>query len=234
MKSIVLELWEDFLALFYPPYCRACLGSLVKGEHLICTACMLEMPQTHYHQNLNNPFYERLSLRFPICYALALFHFSKKGKVQRVLHALKYKNQPELGVYLGKLYGSQLVSAKFTKSVDLIIPVPLFAARQRTRGYNQSSQFALGLAEKMNLPIDESVLERVTATQTQTRKSKLHRWTNVAAVFHVKKPQAIHKKHILLVDDVITTGSTIEACAQALLQADDTCIISVACIAEVK
>lgn len=234
MKSIVVELLDDFISLFYPRYCHACAGGLVKGEQFICSACMLEMPQTGYHLEPQNSFYERLSLRFPLRYALALFNFSKKGKVQQILHSLKYKNQPELGVYLGRLYGTQLMDGDLIKSVDLIIPVPLFASRRRIRGYNQSTQFAMGLAEKLGIPFSETILERVTATETQTRKSKLNRWKNVEEVFHVKNPEEIHEKHILLIDDVITTGSTIEACAQALIQVDKTCVISVACIAEVK
>lgn len=234
MKSIVVELLEDFISLFYPEYCHACSGGLVKGEQFICSGCMLEMPQTRYHLDAQNSFYERLSLRFPLRHALALFNFSKKGKVQQVLHSLKYNNQPELGIYLGRLYGSQLLETEIAKSVDLIISVPLFNSRQRVRGYNQSTQFAIGLAEKLGIPYSETVLERVTATETQTRKSKLNRWKNVAEVFHVKNPEAIRDKHILLIDDVITTGSTIEACAHALIQADKTCVISVACIAEVK
>lgn len=234
MNSIVVELVDDFVSLFYPRFCHGCEGGLVKGEQFICSACMLEMPQTGYHLDPKNSFYERLSLRFPLRFALSLFKFSKKGRVQRVLHALKYKSQPDIGVYLGRLYGTHLLETEIAKSVDLIIPVPLFASRQRIRGYNQSTQFAIGLAEKLDVPVMETVLERITSTTTQTRKSKLNRWINVVEVFHVKNPEAIHQKHILLVDDVITTGSTIEACAHELLKANSTCSISVACIAEVK
>lgn len=234
MYSFVVELFADFVSLFYPTYCYACQGGLVKGEQFICSACMLEMPQTKYHLQPNNSFQERMSLRFPVKHSLALFHFSKKGRVQHVLHALKYKNHPEVGVYLGKLFGAQLLETEIPKSVDLIIPVPLHAARQRVRGYNQSAQFARGLSEKLNIPFSENVLVRITSTSSQTRKNKLSRWINVEEVFQLQAPEAIHKKHILLVDDVITTGATIEACAQTLLSADPTCLISLGCIAEVK
>lgn len=134
-----------------------------------------------------------------------------------MLHSLKYNNHPEIGITLGEVYGEELYEANFSKEFDIILPVPLHVSRKRKRGYNQSEEFAKGLSQSMDLPTSGDALERIVKTETQTRKTKLKRWENVNEVFQVKRPDLVTKRRILLVDDVITTGATIEACAYALL-----------------
>jgi ComF family protein len=221
---------EDFLSLFYPRYCRGCLNSLVKGEELLCTQCLLEMPKSHYHLQQDNPFYQKFRGRLPVKYVMTLYKFVKESRVQKVLHALKYKQQPELGEMLGRIYGHDLIEGNFKNCFDLIIPVPLHTSRRRIRGYNQSEEFGKGLAQMLGVPCDDSFMMRSAKTETQTHKTKLSRWENVSKIFHVVRPEPIAEKRVLLVDDVVTTGATLEACGQALLNAG--CReLSIACIA---
>ncbi|HEY9047334.1 MAG TPA: phosphoribosyltransferase family protein [Ohtaekwangia sp.] len=192
---------------------------------------MLEIPQTNYHRTDHNPLHDRLSNRFKLEKATALFRFSKTSRVQHLLHALKYKHQPEIGIMLGKVLGQRLAETSGWNQSDLIIPVPLHKSRRRKRGYNQSAKFAEGLSEKLTIPFSDDILEKKVKTDTQTKKNKLNRWQNVDEVFHVKNPLAIKDKRILLVDDVITTGATVEACAQTLIK-NGCRAIQVASIAE--
>lgn len=230
-NSLFPELIRDFVSLIFPNYCLACEVSLVKGENLVCTRCMLQMPQTNYHMDDDNPLRNRLACRIPVMHAMAMFKFSKSGRVQSLLHALKYRNQPALGVMLGNVYGDRLLAANMSTAFDLIIPIPLHVSRKRKRGYNQSAKFAEGLSQKLGIPYSDELIERTTKTTTQTRKTKLKRWQNVTDVFRVNNCDQIAKKNVLLVDDVVTTGSTIEACGNYIM--DSGCAsLSIACIAE--
>lgn len=226
------DIFGDFISLFFPKYCLACDNALVKGESMICTLCMLEMPQTDYHRSRENPLSRRLSYRIPVKHAMALFKFSKSGRVQHLLHQLKYRNHPEIGITLGRFYGEKMkTESELDGSVDLIVPIPLHPARKRKRGYNQSAMFAEGLSERLQIPFTDELLVRKIKTETQTRKTKLSRWENISGVFDVKVDGALTGKRVLLVDDVITTGSTLEACSKVLI--DQGCDqLNIACIAE--
>ena len=228
-----LLLWNDFVTLFFPNHCLGCSNSLFKGEEILCTRCILELPKTRYHEQIENSIKSRLSGRIPLIYAMAFLKFRKTGVVQHLLHQLKYNNHPEVGERLGKLYGKDLVEAGFEKKFDLIIPVPLHQSRKRRRGYNQSEKFAEGLSHLLQIPCDEKIVERKIKTATQTRKSKIERWENVKDVFQIKQPEKVMGKRVLLVDDVITTGATLEACGQQLLNCGCT-ELSIACIAEAQ
>lgn len=228
-NTFTKEIIHDFVSLFFPNYCRACHGSLVKGEEVICSACMLELPRTNYHEDPENPLFKKLTGRIRINHASAFFHFRKGNKVQELLHTLKYKNQPEIGVMLGRAYGS-LINEAFPNLYDFIIPVPLHKSRKRKRGYNQSAEFAKGLSQELAIPYSDEVLERVIATTTQTKKSKLNRWENVNEVFNVNNPTPIRDRNILMVDDVVTTGATLEACGHTLLK-NGSNSVGIACIA---
>lgn len=224
------EILQDFIYLFFPNYCRGCEESLVKGERIICTRCMLDLPKSNYHLERDNPFYLKFSGRIPVKFVMTLFKFVKRGKVQHLLHALKYKNQPEIGVQLGRVYGADLVAEKYKDQFDVIVPVPLHPSKRKKRGYNQSEEFGKGLSEVLEIPCTEKFLKRIKATSTQTRKSKLSRWENVSEVFEVQQEEELKGKRVLLVDDVVTTGATLEACGQKLLKAG--CgDVSIACIA---
>lgn len=219
MKTRPLQIAEDFVSLFFPRYCMACEGSLVKGEKLICTKCLLEMPKSNYHRDDQNPFCMKLKGRIPIRRVLALYKFSKSSRTQHLLHALKYKSHPEIGAALGRIYGDELRAINFQEEIDLILPVPLHSHRKKNRGYNQSEEFGKGLSELLQVECSDRILKRVIKTETQTRRTKLQRWINVSDGFEVVDPSAVVNKRIFLIDDVITTGATIEACAQQLLQA---------------
>ena len=218
MKSFLREVCIDFISMVYPKYCLVCHGGLVKGEDKLCTRCIYDLPKSNYHLNPLNPVYKRLAGRFPLNAASSFLVFRKMGKAQRILHALKYQNQQELGTLIGRIYGSDLANMNAFKA-DAVIPIPLHISRQRKRGYNQSELFGKGIAEALNIPLLNSAIERSVKTETQTKKTKLLRWRNVKDVFVVKEPNLIEGQHVLLVDDVITTGATIEACAQQLINA---------------
>lgn len=222
----------DFFALFFPNYCFGCHDGLVKGEEILCTNCLAELPRLDYFNVNDNPITNRFIGRLTINHGWALLKFQKAGIVQNLLHELKYNHHPEIGVKLGRVLAYSALRSGFEDGFDLIVPVPLHKSRLRTRGYNQSDMIASGIADVLNIPHDDSIMLRQAATKTQTKKSKTDRWENVSQVFQVAKPEQVLGKRILLVDDVITTGSTLEACAQKLMQAGAT-DLSIACVAEV-
>lgn len=216
----MLSLPDDFISLFYPKVCYACGNSLYSNEEVICTYCRFHLPKTNFHKRPDNPlavvFWGRVNLEN----VSAFYFFSKRGKVQRLMHRFKYKGSPEIGVYLGRLYGLELKEETAYQNIDMVIPVPLHPQKQQKRGYNQSEKFADGLAQTMGIALETNILIRTHASETQTRKSRFSRWENVKEIFQVTVPQKIAGKHILLVDDVITTGATIEACAKHLFETE--------------
>jgi ComF family protein len=225
------DILRDFVSLFFPKPCLGCGESLLKGEDIICTGCLLELPETDHHRQEDNSLFHRLSYRMPLRYAMACYQFTKNGRVQRLLHTLKYHGHHEIGTRLGWLYGEKLLEVGIYGGFDLVLPVPLHISRLRKRGYNQSAMFGEGLAEKLMIPCSDKVIGRLQKTDTQTRKSRANRWENIANVFTVRLPELVKDRSILLVDDVITTGSTLEACAGALLS-EGVRELSIACIAE--
>ncbi len=208
--------FKDFFKLIYPPYCEACGNGLVKGEEWICTECLVQLPRTNYHLFPENPVFMRLAGRINIQSASAFLFFSRGGRVQEILHAIKYHNMPELARKLGRVYGEDLMKAGIEGQIDVIIPVPLHALRKKKRGYNQSEEFAGGLSEVLRVPLDTETVFRGLNTATQTRKNRLLRWENVENAFQVTDKNRVAGKRILLVDDVITTGATLEACGKKL------------------
>lgn len=227
--SLAFDFFEDFLSLFFPPSCAGCSGALVKGERVVCTRCMLEMPQTDYHRDAENALFQAFAGRLTLVHAAALFRFSRGGRVQSLLHALKYYDRPAVGVFMGRLLGMKLAPTGFFGGVDLIVPVPLHRVGLYRRGYNQSACFAEGLSLASGIPFSDG-LQRMVATSSQTRRSRTDRWENVKSAFQAKNGSMFHEKHILLVDDVITTGATVEACGHSLY-ASGCRALSIACIA---
>lgn len=210
---------RDFFNLFFPNFCLTCPKLLVKGETLLCTGCLYDLPQTNYHREPDNIVAQKLAGRLPVRYAMALYKFRKSGKVQHLLHHLKYKHKPIIGKVLGRRYGVLLKKAHLSNAFDLIVPVPLHSSRLRQRGYNQSDLVAQGLAEVLHIPWSNQHLKCVKKTITQTKKGKLERLKGVEDAFYATNITDIRHKHLLLVDDVITTGATLEACGRALLVA---------------
>jgi len=221
---------RETLHLFFPRLCPACGNALLRKETLICFACHYRMPRTNYHLQEDNPIARIFWGRVPLTGAAAYYFFRKEGRVQRLLHELKYKGKPEIGREIGRLYGKELLNSDTFSSSELIIPVPLHPAKKVIRGYNQSDVFGEGLAEAMPGELITDILVRRYNSETQTRKSRFDRWENVETVFGIASPDAIRGKRILLVDDVVTTGATLESCAQHLLKAG-AISLSIACIA---
>jgi ComF family protein len=220
----------DFIALLFPNICAACGKSLYKNEHSICTYCTYYLPKTNFHLDSYNPVAKIFWGRVPIHSAAAFYGFNKGGKVQHLIHQLKYKGQKHIGVTIGKLYGHELSYCDDFNTVTTVIPVPLHPKKQRKRGYNQSDYFAEGLAESMHVEADLKTLYRAHESESQTKKSRFNRWQNVESIFQLRNVETLAGKHVLLVDDVITTGATFEACAQTLLQVPDI-KVSIAAIA---
>ncbi|MCB0839660.1 MAG: ComF family protein [Bacteroidetes bacterium] len=198
--------------------CYGCNGHLTIQEKHICLGCLSQMEETHFHQNFTeNELFYRLAGRVPLAGAAGLFFFSKGGRLQSIIRHLKYKGAPALGIFLGRYYGQILRETGLGEKTDAIIPVPLHRQRFIQRGYNQAEKIALGLGKELDLPIITSQLKRRRQTLTQTRKGSLSRWGNVDGAFRTKGQ---FPPRILLVDDIITTGSTLEACIRALMEAE--------------
>jgi ComF family protein len=196
-----------------------CLESLEKAEELICIHCRYNLPVTNHHINGNSEVLSKFWGKVPIKNAWAYLKFTKQGKVQKAMHKLKYEGYQEVGILLGKWYGHDLKKADLDKCFDIILPVPLHSAKLKKRGYNQSDTFAKGLSEAMGISWHNKILQKSTANETQTHKRRLERWKNVKDVYVINEIQAIAGKRVLLVDDVVTTGSTLEACARTLIEA---------------
>lgn len=228
--NIFNRLLQDVIGLLYPNHCCGCSQLLYTGEKLLCTNCQFKIPYTDYHLYPANKVAKQFWGRIPLNGAMALLHFKKGSRVQNILHQLKYKNQHELGVWLGERIGEKLLESELYNGVDLIMPVPMHHKKQRKRGYNQSLCIANGISTVLKVPVNCSALLKIKETTTQTNKGRLSRHENMKAVFSLVKPNELVDKHVLLVDDVITTGATIEACALEILTSANT-KLSIAAVA---
>ena len=211
------RLATDVISLLFPELCNACGTHLYYGEKEICIKCLRDLPFTDFHLYADNPVAKQLWGRLPNTNAMAMLYFRKGTKVQNLMHSLKYKDKTEVGVKLGNLLGEKLKNSNDYKGIDLIIPVPLHSSKERSRGYNQSKCIADGIAEALEIEVSSTHLLRAKSTETQTKKSRYTRFENMQSVFDVKQKEELENLHILLVDDVITTGATLEACGNALL-----------------
>jgi len=213
---MIRHVLNDVISLFYPEVCPCCGELLNHTEKTVCMSCHYLLPRTGYERISDNPvarlFYGKVRLHA----AMACFFFAKHGRVQPLIHELKYKSNREAGLFLGREIGKAILASDIYKDVSLLVPVPLHPKRERKRGYNQSAILASGIREVTGINISHNNLIRGVATQTQTRKSREERWKNVSDIFSVRKPEAFAGRHLLLIDDVITTGSTIEGCVRVL------------------
>ena len=211
-----LLFWKDFLDLIFPRNCPQCGTSLFDFESCFCTTCQGLLPRASFHlRPHDNELTSKLQGLTQVNRVMAFLRFSKKGKSQHILHLLKYRNKPEIGEELGRLFGLDLIEAGFSGVWDEIVPVPLHPLKEKRRGYNQSEVFANGLSKSLKISVKRRI-QRVKFTDTQTNKSRIERLENVSDVFALSENSSVAGQNVLLVDDVITTGATLCACANVL------------------
>lgn len=214
-------MFHDFINLLYPSACHICEGSLAKNEYLICTTCLHDLPVLNDHLDnegtVKKVFYGRVKLE----QATALFHFRKKAGVQKLIHDLKYRGHREIGTYLGKWLGEELSRYPEYQQIDAIVPVPLHKQKLKQRGYNQVEDFGRELALALNAEYCDDVLLKISKTQSQTLKDRISRWGKMEETLIIQHPHTLTGKHILIVDDLVTTGATIEACAHKLQEIEN-------------
>lgn len=211
-----LILWHDFVGLFYPKTCVTCHLPLVEGELCLCTSCLNDLPLTHGEDRTDNEVSRLFWGIYPIQYATALFFYRKGSRYHNILHEIKYRGNTRLAHLMGYYLGKELSHTAF-QNIDFIIPVPLHPKKQRQRGYNQSECIARGIAEALRKPVQTRALIRTVYSPSQTRRGRWDRFENVSGIFETKDSDTLENRHILIVDDVITTGATIDACIEALI-----------------
>ncbi len=208
--------------LFYPHICTGCGSDLLKTDDLLCLQCIYELPHTEFEKHPNNPIEKIFYGRLLIENAHAGFYFSKGELMQTLVHDFKYKGNKDIGIYLSKMMAKKMIDSNRFNNIDYLIPLPLFADKEFKRGFNQAKIICDGMSEVMNIPVQANNVTRIRFTETQTKKHRTERWDNVAESFTVENEETLHNKNIMLVDDVITTGATLEACAQKIAAINST------------
>ena len=222
MVSSIKSYLNNFSHLFFPHYCEGCGTDILLDDEMLCTKCSFELPETDFINAIDNPVEKIFYGRINIINAASAFYFTKDSVLQRLLIQLKYKNNKQAGIYLGKKLGQQLKESERFSDIDIIIPLPLNPKKEIIRGYNQAQIICEGIASVWNKPIINNVVIRTHFTETQTHQDRIHRWQNMQSVFAVTNSKVLQNKHILLIDDVITTGATLEACAATILKVPGT------------
>jgi ComF family protein len=212
--------FTNLVSLLYPELCVICGEPLVENENFFCYACFLKLPRTNYHLISENQAIERLAGKVSLVKASSYFYYSKGGIAQRLIAEIKYKGNRNLGEWIGRYIAKDMISSGFFKGIDYIIPVPLHRSKEKKRGFNQAEKIAEGIAQVTKIPLETNNVIRIKANTSQTRKGVFDRWRNTLNLFYIKNPELFNEKHILLIDDVLTTGSTLEAVAQSLLKSE--------------
>lgn len=225
VKEQITHLISAMNAILFPELCINCQQSLKANQKFICLSCSLHLPYEN-NSHLNSIFWGRVD----IAHSITLLEFKKGNITQKLLHQIKYKGKRKLAKHLGEKLGNKINSEEWCNDIDFIIPIPLHPKKEQKRGYNQAFEIAKGIAEKINIPIENNVLKRVSHNITQTSKSKFERWENVKRIFEVKYPEKIKGKHILVIDDAITTGATLESALRSLKEIPN-CTVSIATLA---
>ena len=205
---------------FYPHNCIGCGSDIIEKENFLCLECINDLPHTDFATHAGNPVEKIFWGRIPVTFGMTEFYFSKDSIIQNCIHEFKYRGNKKLGSYLGKIIGRTMLSSNRFSNIDFLIPLPLFTEKEFKRGFNQSSILCCGINEVTNIPVITKNVIRIIHTETQTKKGRIQRWENVEKSFSVIEPEILRGKHILLVDDVITTGATIEACGREILKID--------------
>jgi len=212
---------SPFIHFFYPHTCIGCGSDIIEKENFLCLECINELPHTNFALHSNNPLENFFWGRMPVTSGMSEFYFSKASAIQNCIHEFKYKGNIKLGLYLGRMMGKSILNSNRFSNIDLLIPLPLFTRKEFKRGFNQSSILCNGINEITNIPVMVNNVIRIKATETQTKKGRIERWENVEKSFSVADAEKLKGKHVLLVDDVITTGATIEACGSQILKVED-------------
>ena len=217
------EIKESLFHLLFPNICPGCGNDMIAGNTALCLKCVSAMPETNFERHPNNPIEKKFWGRIPLVAATAQYYFTRESLLQQLMHQFKYRGNKNLGFQLGKMMGHSVKqSGRFR--IDALIPLPLFESKEKRRGFNQSTILCEGMADELRIPILKNAIIRSTHTDTQTKKSRIDRWLNMEGRFVLNDHSAITGKHLLLVDDVVTTGATLEACGTELLTATDTCL----------
>lgn len=211
-------MFHDFLDLLYPRVCYGCETALTANEKVLCTPCLHALPIADHHLEPNNPVEKIFYGRIPVENATSLLLFEKKGMVQKLIHNLKYRGHEEIGNFLGAWTGAELKELPAWQHITTVIPVPLHKQKLRKRGFNQVAQFGIEIAKALDIPYRDDLLLKISATKTQTLKKRFARWGSIDETFILHNPASLEGAHVLLVDDLVTTGATLEACAHKLLQ----------------
>lgn len=228
--SALKTILSDVLHLFYPHICKGCGSDLLEEADLLCLKCIINLPKTNFAQFSNNPIEKIFVGRIVVEAAHSEFYFSKESIIQQLIHQLKYKGNKEIGIYLGELMGKSLVASNRFSNIDALIPLPLYPDKEHKRGYNQAAIICDGMSAVMNVPVLKNIVLRQRYTDTQTKKHRIERWENVAGSFIIKNENKLKGKNVLLIDDVITTGATLEACG-SMLTAIENVKLSIATLA---
>ena len=211
------KLLSFLLQLFYPHQCLGCKSDFLRLDHLLCSRCIHQLPETGFFTKENNPVEKAFYGRIRLEQAAALYYFTKNSLVQTLMIQLKYRGNRDAGLFLGRMIGNAIrTSSRFT-DIDYLIPLPLNPKKQFKRGYNQAELICKGISEVCSIPLLTEAVARKQFTESQTTQNRLARWLNMEGVFEVRHPEQLINKHILLVDDVITTGATLEACGSYIL-----------------
>lgn len=219
-STLGFELLSPLVNLFFPKLCTGCGNDLYGTQAELCLSCMDKLPVTNFHLHGNNPVEKIFWGRLPLAVASSYLYFTKDSLIQHLLHEFKYRGNKEIGHFLGRCMGQSFVESNRFHPIQALIPLPLHPRKEKKRGYNQAAVLCDGIAEVFNIPVLKNVIARPTVTETQTHKNRIRRWQNIEGKFLLKEPSAIENRHILLIDDVVTTGATLEACGQELIQAE--------------
>lgn len=214
------DILTDLTQIFFPHICIGCGTDVIDAKAVLCIRCLDRLPVTNFNMHANNLVEKIFWGRIPLVNASSLCYFSKDSLIRDLIHQLKYKSNKEAGYFLGKMMGESLRASNRFNAVEALVPLPLFPVKERRRGYNQAAILCEGMTEVMGLPIWRDVIKRGTFTDTQTKKSRIERWRNAEGRFVLVDADKIRGRHLLLVDDVVTTGATLEACGQELLSAE--------------
>lgn len=217
--NYISTFFDDLLHLVYPHSCPGCGNDVIGGNQFLCIGCLNELPVTGFFSADDNPVEKIFWGRVDVVHAGALVYFTKQSIMQRLLHLFKYRGNKEVGLFFGRRIAEELIGSARFGDIDVLVPLPLHYKKEKLRGYNQAEELCNGMAESLNLPVLPNAITRKSRTKTQTHMNRMERWGNIDGKFELSREEYLKGKHVLLVDDVITTGATLEACGTEILKA---------------